>query len=107
MLAAYTVNLITVKILLDRCFPWMKGFYRLLLYGLAMLTLNGAIVPLDLVLKGMTKEVHPIGIIAVVSCFHLLIFGMIAFLLKLNQPLNDVVEGFLKRSRLGRNENND
>ncbi|MBN1575467.1 MAG: hypothetical protein JW913_02890 [Chitinispirillaceae bacterium] len=101
LLAAYAFSLLTVKFLLDRCFPWLKGFYRLLFYGLGMLTVNGAIVPLDLMLKGSIREVNPIGIIAVVSCFHLIVFGIVGYLLKWNQPLNETVDRLLKRKKPG------
>jgi peptidoglycan biosynthesis protein MviN/MurJ (putative lipid II flippase) len=92
VITAYIINLLTVKFLLDRFFPWLKGFYRLPLFGVLIFAVNAAIVPLDLVLKNSVREAAPIGIIAVVSGFHFVIFGITAYFLKVFRPFNDAIE---------------
>ncbi|MBN1308005.1 MAG: hypothetical protein JXA18_08820 [Chitinispirillaceae bacterium] len=92
MLTAYAINLITVKFILDRFFPWMKGFYRLLVYGVFMAVINGMIVPMDLLIKNLMADRHPLVIIISVVLFHLAVFGGIAYLWRLFKPFTSTID---------------
>ena len=92
LLLFYGINLLSVKLLLGKIFPWLRGYYRLLLFGILIAVLNSAIIPVDLKLKATLGEVHPVKIIVIISFLHLTAFGIIAYILKVYRPFNETIE---------------
>jgi putative peptidoglycan lipid II flippase len=92
-IAFYAINLLSVNFLLTRWFPWLRNYYSIFLFGIAVFAINCIIIPLDILVKKSTVLWHPISIIVIIGLLHIIIFGIIAYSLKIYKPLREFFEG--------------
>lgn len=93
----YAINLLTVRFLLKRWFPWLQGFYGMLIYGFLIMAINTLIIPLDILIKRSVVQWPPLCIIIVVGSIHIIVFGVIAYVLKLNKSANGIIDSIFNR----------
>jgi putative peptidoglycan lipid II flippase len=101
MIAGYMINLLAVNFIIKRWFAFFKHFDKLLLFGLLLIMANGVIVPVDIFIKKLLQQQHPIAIIMVVGGLHMGLFFALSYLIKLFPPFNNYINHFFSKSRSG------
>jgi putative peptidoglycan lipid II flippase len=97
MIIAYMLNLVTVGYFLRKWITGFTGLYQLLWFGLLICLINGAIIPIDAMVKQRIAGLHPVGIMAIVGMFHALMYGLASYALRIYPPFNDAVNMRLRR----------
>lgn len=96
ILIGYILNLIFVKFLFDKIVLFIKGYYRMLLFGFGIVIINLMVFPLDLKIKEIISSVNIFLVVTIVSIFHLFCFYLITYIIKYYLPFNLYIDRIVK-----------
>ncbi|MCX7725616.1 MAG: MATE family efflux transporter [Chitinispirillaceae bacterium] len=97
IIIGYLINLVLVKFLFDRIVPFLKGYYKLLLFGLKIVFFNILILPIDLKIKKISFTTNIFFLSAIIVVMHLFLFYFIAYIFKCYFPFNLFIDSIIKK----------